>query len=754
MNVRRCKLLSFLAVCALQVVPSARAQSLEKDLAWLAETPAVSGYEQELAAQIRDRLKSFSPRTDNLGNVYVTLGTGAPHRLIATSIDEPGYVVSAITPDGFLRVQRLPQQPPNAVFDLLHAAQPVWVLTRSGKKVSGVFAGLSVHLQPGRQNAPKMNHPDEMYVDIGAASADEVRAAGVDLLDPVALNRELRALGANELSTPAVGDRFGSAVLLELLRRMDASKLKGTLTVAFATQQWTGGRGFGRLLNELHPDEVVFVGRIGAPRQPTVVGQPAPSAKAAEPKTGSGVLLAVKDLAAPFAALPGELKDLAQHNSIPLTTAAAAPLRSGGVEPLPERTAQLGIANVWPVTPAESLARTDLKTLADLLEAYASGSVSKREHTGSESFERSGRQTVRSTISSLIETYGASGHEAAVRKEITRLLPSWAKRKLETDSAGNLVLHLAIPPNNPKAPKLAFVAHMDEIGYQVRWIEPDGRLLVDVLGGGFSEYFLGHPVIVHTAKGRLGGVLELPSGWDQQGFEWPRGPRAADEPAHVYVGTHSAEETLKLGVQTGDWVTIPKEYRPLLGTRANGRSFDDRVGCAALIEAVKALSPPAGRQGRQGPVLPGRDITFIWSTEEEVGLRGAAAAAERMAKDAGAPDFVFAVDTFVSSDSPLELKRFADAEVGKGFVVRSVDNSNITPRELVDRVVRLARQNKIPVQYGVTGGGNDGSAFLRYGSVDIPLAWPLRYSHSPGEVIDTRDLDALAKIIAVLAKSW
>src|SRR5580698_4196766 len=158
---------------------------------------------------IREQLKELSPKTDNLGNVYVTVGSGAPHRLIVTPMDEPGYVVSGITSDGYLRVQRLPQAAPNAVFDLLHAAQPVWIISRSGKKVSGVFAGLSVHLQPARQNPPKMAHPDEMYIDIGATNAEDVRAAGVDLLDPVALNRKFKPIGKNGFAGPAVGDRFG-----------------------------------------------------------------------------------------------------------------------------------------------------------------------------------------------------------------------------------------------------------------------------------------------------------------------------------------------------------------------------------------------------------------------------------------------------------------------------------------------------------------------------------------------------------------
>jgi len=233
----------------------------------------------------------------------------------------------------------------------------------------------------------------------------------------------------------------------------------------------------------------------------------------------------------------------------------------------------------------------------------------------------------------------------------------------------------------------------------------------------------------------------LPNGWDEQNFQWPS---ESEKPIRVDVGARSSEEVAKLGIKVGDSLTIPKEYRPLLGTRANGRSFDDRVGCTALISAAWALRGP----------LADRNVTFVFSTAEEIGLNGAAAVAKRLAAEGHTPDYVFAVDTFVSSDSPIESKRFADSPIGKGFVIRAVDNSNIARPDLVDKVIKLARENQIPVQFGVTGGGNDGATFVRYGSVDVALGWPLRYSHSPAEVIDTRDVDSLARIIAVLARSW
>jgi putative aminopeptidase FrvX len=461
---------------------------------------------------------------------------------------------------------------------------------------------------------------------------------------------------------------------------------------------------------------------------------------------GSGVLLGVAADAknAGGGGLVSRMKELAEKGQIPLQEVNAAPPRivayTKGAT-LPEQFVQLGVPTVLPVTPAETVLWSDTDKLEAILEPYLEMPKSAASHG-----EQKGAAATNggSAIQQLTEAYGASGHEAAVRDEVKKLLPKWAQEKATTDAAGNLVLHMGESKDGENTVRIAFVAHMDEIGYEVKKIDDDGRLQVDVLGGGYMQYFLGHVALIHAKNGDVGGVLELPSGWEKAGFEWPSGPRAMDEPARVYVGTHGKEETEKLGIAIGDYITIPKQYRTLVGTRANARSFDDRVGCAALLAAVNAI----------GPNLRGRDVTFVWSTEEEVGLKGAAAFAEQAAKEGREPDFVFAIDTFVSADSPLESKRFGDAEIGKGFVVRAVDNSNVVPMEYVDRVVSLAKENHIAAQYGVTGGGNDGSVFLRYGAVDVALGWPLRYSHSPGEVIDTRDLDALGKIVEVLARKW
>ena len=709
-------------------------------------TPAVSGYEKQLEDEISKELKNFHPVTDNLGDVVVTIGSGAPHRLIVTPIDEPGFVVSEITADGYLRVQRLPQGGLPPIYNEMYSAQPVRIGTASGKWIDGVVAGLSVHLQPGRSNSPSAGDIENIYVDIGATSAEEVRKAGVDVLDPIVINRRLMKLGDSEMAGAAIGDRFGAAAVLEVLGTIDPAKVTGTLTVAFVVQQRTGARGLQRVLTKTQADEMIYVGRL-------LPGGPIPQMEglhhAPRREPGNGVLVGVEKTDGELTGFEAELKHLADTNKIPFSSDYSASVFPRTYLPLPElpaKWAHIGIATSWTDTPAELIDSHDLNDLANLLDLYIEGHKLGKGTNGGQGSSKAGTlpdtpPSSKFILSNLVEIYAVSNNEGPMRDGVNTLLPKWAKT--ETDDAGNLILHLGTAPEGSKAPRILVVAHMDEIGFGVKSISKDGRLEVEWRGGGELGFFAGHPALVHLAGGGdLDAIMELPNGWDTPAFKWP--PESTDTALRVDVGARTPEEVAKLGIKVGDTITIPKAYRPLLGTRANGRSFDDRVGDTALISAVWALGGP----------LKDRDVTFVWSTGEELGLVGAAKLAKRLFAEGHEADYVFAVDTFVSSDSPIESKRFGDAEIGKGFVIRAVDNSNIVRHDLVERVIKLARAGQIPVQYGVTGGGNDGSAFVRYGSVDVALGWALRYSHSPAEVVDTRDVDSLARIITAIAKSW
>lgn len=723
--------------------------NLADDMRDLVEIPAVAGYEQELATAIAIKLKAFSPRVDNQGNVVFTLGTGAPHRLIAAAIDEPGFVASGITPDGYLTVQRLPQTGNLPLFNELYSAQPVKIGTRQHSWINGSVAGLSIHLQPQRQHAPSPADLDNMYVDFGARSANEARAAGVDLLNPIAIQRTFYEMGDGEWTAPAIGDRFGAAALFEVLRNLDRTKLTGSVTFAFVTQQWLGGRGLQRVIHQTNPDELIYVGRcMRAP----VLPEQREATPSFEHRPGNGVLLAAEKSESDATGLPGELTKLASENQIKITTEYSAPLLPRGgymLQPkLPERTAHLAVATRWPSTPGEILQSGDVASLASLIDLYLGSAPQSHSRPASALPEPTAptrpqtTPTVERVLRDLIETYGPSEHEQNVRAAVTQLLPSWAKPV--TDDAGNLVVHLPSSSPNP-GQKIVVVAHLDEIGYEVRSVLDDGTLELKEEGTGVLAYFLGHAALVHSSSGMHPGVLELPDGWDKPDFQWPRG---RNQVSRMDVGATSPQQVAQLGIKVGDFVTIPKTYRKLFGTRASARALDDRVGCAALVGAAWALG------AQSAPKIPDRDVTLIWSTREELGLFGAAGAAKDLAADGKTPTVVFAIDTFVSADSPLESKRFADAPIGRGFVIRAVDNSNIVPEKGVDRVLAIARANNIPAQYGVTGGGNDGATFLLYGTTDVALGWPLRYSHSPAEVVDVRDVDALGRIIAAVMRSW
>jgi putative aminopeptidase FrvX len=231
------------------------------------------------------------------------------------------------------------------------------------------------------------------------------------------------------------------------------------------------------------------------------------------------------------------------------------------------------------------------------------------------------------------------------------------------------------------------------------------------------ELFAWHPFWIHTATRRLPAVMTRHGSLD--------------------IGSAAAGSARVSG---GDTATVRKQFRRLLGNRITARSLDDRIGCAVLLSVLQSLDAAAVRRMSDRSA-----VWFVFSVEEETGLVGARSIAERTA-----PRRVYPIDSFVTSDTPLEDKRIAHARLGEGFVIRAMDASGITPRDAVERVVELATARKIPYQAGVTAGGNDGSTFVASGAANIPLSFPLRYAHTPGEVADLRDAEALRAIVAAL----
>src|SRR6266576_611018 len=212
-------------------------------------------------------------------------------------------------------------------------------------------------------------------------------------------------------------------------------------------------------------------------------------------------------------------------------------------------------------------------------------------------------------LAHLVETYGVSSAEGPVREAVKRLLPAWAKS--ETDTAGNLWVRVG----------------------------EDGTLELEPRGGFFSSLFEAQPALVHTDRGDVAGVF-MPR---DSGLT-----RHTPPPLSVDVGARSRAGALARDVGPGATVTMSKQYVRLAGTRATGRSFDDRVGSAAQLLALRRLNRTVLKH----------QVIFIWSVREEIGLEGAAVAAAALGTT---PRRVYAIDTFVSADSPLELPNFAVA---------------------------------------------------------------------------------------------
>jgi putative aminopeptidase FrvX len=687
--------------------PSLRAVTLGDEVEAALRIVSVSGREQPAADFILGRLRGLPASQDALGNVVLTVGSGEPRRLVACALDEPGFVVSAIRDDGYLRVVPASGFLTGALWTQSFEGNTVVVGGANGWR-PGAVALPSVHLRQGAM--PVRERPfsaEDLYIDVGTESAAETAERGIRLMDPVALIRRPARLAGDLVAAPAAALKGACVALADAARRYRGT---GTVVLAWTTNDGLNRAGLLHVVRTRGPFSDVILLDRGFGWESAKDDSPAPEAL-------PGLIGAGK--------LPAALQTVIVAPHFAPGASMAGALDWGAA-----RVGYLGLAARYPGTPVETISLHDVEALSSALLAALGGSPAPAAAGPplppppeiAESGE--GHEEAARLLASLIARYGVSGAEAPVREEVLRDLPAWAKP--ETDAKGNVTVTLG---NGGKP--LLFVAHMDEVGFRVEEVLADGRLRLRARGGLLPSVWEAQAALVHGDRGPVPAVFEPRGDW------WTAEKSAPSAPPTVYLGVSSAREAEALGVRAGSTVTMPKRMLRLGRHRALARSFDDRVGATALLLALRQIDPAKLR----------RRVTFAWSVEEEVGIDGAQVLAERLRDLAE----VHAVDTFVSSDSPIESRRFAGALLGRGPVLRAMDNGYLAPRELIDRFRELAERDGIPVQVGFTGGATDGMAFLASGAAVLPFAWPGRYSHSPVEVADLRDVESLVQLIVAVA---
>jgi putative aminopeptidase FrvX len=668
---------------------------------------ATPGYEQLATDRIESATEGW--KRDEIGNLVFKVGAGSPTRVVACGLDETGYVVSEITDDGYLRVHQSGADRHVGLWDQFHEGQRVvvWAVDRANparpRNVPGVFAVRSNHLWRGRTADETPASIEDLYIDIGARTRAEAEQMGVDVLDPVASDWPEWTF-AEYVAGPAAANRAGCAAVAAAAATTNRAA-NGQSIYIISAQKSFGWTGLSSALTRLgHVDTLTILGSIGG-REPIaytgpVAARPIRAPWTALPNIDVGAVLQVR-LPARYA---GTLAETVREQDIVSLFDAAA--RAGGSTGAPP---PIRLAHAWTAAPPV-IQRDAYSRYVDVL-------------------------------SKLADIYAVSGHEAPMRSAVQDLLPAWARDSAVVDTAGNLVLSMG--PDNDTS---VFVAHLDEIGFEVTRIARDGTVSLRDRGSFFPFLWEGQTALLHrpddvipSRTGKLGCGADR--GGPLRGIFIPRDSSGDREPRGLtaWFGLDSAALVAE-GVHVGSPVTSYKCSARLGALRFTARSTDDRAGDTALLLALDSIVPSK----------LSHKVIFAWSVREEGGLLGSKALAAELGPTV---QIVHAVDTFVSSDSPMEGELFAHATLGDGAVVRALDNSSVAAPRDVDRVVRLARLAHIPLQVGVTNGGNDGSQFARYGAIDVALAWPLRYSHSPAEVIDLRDLRSLSQLIAAVAKA-
>ncbi len=316
---------------------------------------------------------------------------------------------------------------------------------------------------------------------------------------------------------------------------------------------------------------------------------------------------------------------------------------------------------------------------------------------------------MKETIRKLVESWGPSGFEHHVRETIKAEIEGLAD-EIKVDPLGNLIARMG-----SGGTKVMVDAHMDEIGIMISHVDKDGYLRFTNIGGVRVLTLMGNRV--KFEDGTIGSI-GVDGGWDRTTM-----PKITDFYVDVSTG---GESNIGVGSPAIFWRTMVERGDVLVA-----KSFDDRIGCAMMIEAMRQL--------KNSP----HEVYFVFAVQEEVGLRGTRPAAFGIEPDVG-----IALDVTGSGDQPKGEK--IALKLGKGTAIKVQDRGHIVPPKMKDLMVARAEEAGIPYQLEVLPLGTTDAAGIQISRGGIPsgvISVPTRYIHTTSETLHYGDVEASVKLL-------
>ncbi len=337
-------------------------------------------------------------------------------------------------------------------------------------------------------------------------------------------------------------------------------------------------------------------------------------------------------------------------------------------------------------------------------------------------------------LQKLADAPGPPGAEDPVRAIMVPIMKPLAG-KLSYDGMGSVIAQ-----SGTTGPRIMIDAHMDELGGMVRRIAPNGTLTMQMLGGWLDQALvdqrwtiLGSKGPVHAVTG-IRDIHVLPA--EDRTKIFPR------DGLYLDIGAKDAAAAAALGIEPGDPIVPDSPFTVLNGTENYlGKAWDDRIGCAVLLEAMQRLA----RQPHPNQLF------FVATTQEEIGLRGAKTAADLVK-----PDIGLAIEGGITGDVYLGHPEETQVKLGAGPGIFLYDTSALPNRKLVALVRKTAAEKGIPLQLDLVQGYGDDSSAIQESSGGVPtlnFVVPVRYTHAHNGIVNRGDFDRMVDLmVAVLGQ--